>query len=282
MRRVVIILLLAIVWYAIWDGNLSFCRETDEIGQKPKLDVPYEPTSYGIARAMISMAKVTSQDVVYDLGCGDGRIVILAAKEQKARGVGVDIDPVRIKESIENAKAAGVSDLVRFIEQDLFATDVSEATVVMLYLWPEVNLKLRPKLMQVLKPGTRIVSHSHTMGIWNADATSRVEGHSIYLFVVPANVTGTWVWTGLSKNPTRLQFVQKFQEVQGLLPGQEKEPFLNCTLNGTAIRCSAASFLFEGHVSGDTIKGKIKDSVSRQVRAARATRDFSTMVSIAE
>jgi len=290
MRRVVTILLLAIVWYATWHGNLSFCIDTDETGQKPKLDVPYEPTSYGIAQAMLSMAKVTSKDLVYDLGCGDGRIVIMAAKERKARGVGVDIDPARIKESIENAKAAGVSNLVRFMEQDLFATDMTPATVVMLYLWPEVNLKLRPKLLQDLKPGTRIVSHSHTMGVWKADATQRVEGHSIYLFTVPSNVTGDWLWTGLEKSPTRLSIIQKFQEAQGMIPGKENEPLLKCTLNGTALRCSGEkmengkvrSFLFEGQVSGDTIKGKVKYGARGTSINVRATRDPSTKVSIAE
>jgi SAM-dependent methyltransferase len=282
MRRAVAILLLGIVWYAIWNGNTVFCKETEETDQNPKLDVPYEPTSYGITKAMLSMAKVTSKDLVYDLGCGDGRIVIMAAKEQKARGVGVDIDPVRIKESIENAKAAGVTNLVRFIVQDLFITDVSPATVVMLYLWPEVNLKLRPRLLQDLKPGTRIVSHSHTMGTWKADVIQRVEGHNLYLFVVPANVTGTWVWTGLSKDPTRLQFTQKFQKAHGMMPGEENEPFLKCTLNGTAIRCSAESLLFEGQITGNLIKGKVRDSVSAPTRLVKATRDPSTRVSIAE
>jgi len=290
MRRVITILLLATAWYAAWYGNLSFCKDTEEIEQKPKLDVPYEPTSYGIAEAMLSMAEVTSKDLVYDLGCGDGRIVIMAAKERKARGVGVDIDPERIKESRENAKAAGVSNLVRFIEQDLFTTDVSRASVMMLYLWPEVNLKLRPRLLQDLKPGTRIVSHSHTMGTWKADATRRVENHNLYLFVVPANVTGTWLWTGLDKDPSRLRFTQSFQEAQGMLSGEGKETFLKCTLKGTAIGCSGekmendkmGSFLFEGRVSGDIIKGKIKHSARGPARTVKATRDASTMVSIAE
>jgi SAM-dependent methyltransferase len=290
MRKVITILLLATVWYAAWHGNFSFCKDAEEIDQKPKLDVPYEPTSYGIAEAMLSMAKVTSKDLVYDLGCGDGRIVIMAAKERKARGIGVDIDPERIKEGRENAKAAGVRNLVRFIEQDLFTTDVSRATVMMLYLWPEVNLKLRPKLLQDLKPGTRIVSHSHTMGAWKADATRTVENHKLYLFVVPANVTGTWLWTGLNKHPTRLNFTQSFQEARGMLSGEEKELFLKCTLKGTAISCSGkkmendkmGSLLFEGHVSGDSIKGKIKHRARSPARIVKATRDTSTMVSIAE
>ncbi len=161
---------------------------------------------------------------------------------------------------------------------------------MMLYLWPEVNLKLRPKLLQGLKPGARIVSHSHTMGAWKADATLRVEGHSIYLFTVPSNVTGDWLWTGLEKSPTRLSIIQKFQEAQGMIPGKENEPLLKCTLNGTALRCSGEkmqngkirSFLFEGQVSGDTIKGKVKYGARGTSRGVRATRDPSTKVSIAE
>ena len=290
MRRTVTILVLVIVLSAPWWGNLSHCQNNKETEQKLKLDVPYEPTSYGIAKTMLSMANVTSKDLVYDLGCGDGRIVIMAAKDRKARGVGVDIDPVRVKESLENAKAAGVSDLVQFIEQDLFVTDVTQATVMMLYLWPEVNLRLRPKLLRELKPGARIVSHTHTMGTWKADATRTVEKHNLYLFIVPANVTGTWRWTGLEGNPTLLLFTQRFQEAQGTLPGQGNEPFLNCSLQGNAIHCSTGAMakgekeplLFEGRISGDVIEGKVKDIGSGLSRTARAKRDASTMISIAE
>jgi ribosomal protein L11 methylase PrmA len=126
-------------------------------------DVPYEPSEYDVVEKMLKLGKVTRNDIVYDLGCGDGRIVITAVKEYGARGVGVDIDPVRIAESKENAKKAGVTDRIRFIEQNLFSADIHEATAVMLFLWPEVNLKLRPKLFRELQPGVRIVSHEHTM-----------------------------------------------------------------------------------------------------------------------
>jgi SAM-dependent methyltransferase len=148
-------------------------------------DVWWEPSSEAVVTAMLKLAKVTSKDVVYDLGCGDGRIVIAAARDFGARGVGIDIDPKRIEESIENAKKAGVTDRVKFIEDDLFESDIHEATVVTLFLWPSLNLKLRPKLLKELKPGTRVVSHIHDMGEWAPDAQQVVNGARIYLWVIP-------------------------------------------------------------------------------------------------
>jgi ribosomal protein L11 methylase PrmA len=135
---------------------------------------------------MLKLAKVTKNDVVYDLGCGDGRIVIAAAKQFGARGVGIDIDPKRIEESNTNAEKAGVTKLVRFIEADLFEADIHEATVVTLFLWPSVNLKLRPMLLQSLKPGTRVVSHSHDMGEWAPQERRDVNGARLYLWTIPA------------------------------------------------------------------------------------------------
>ncbi|MCS7314338.1 MAG: class I SAM-dependent methyltransferase [Bryobacterales bacterium] len=156
--------------------------------QKPPLrppDVRYEPSPPEVVRAMLELAEVTPRDVVYDLGCGDGRIVIAAAKEFGARGVGIDIDPARIAESEQNARRAGVSGRVRFRNEDLFEADIREATVVTLYLWPWVNLKLRPKLLRELKPGTRVVSHCHDMGDWRPERQIEVNGHRIYLWRIP-------------------------------------------------------------------------------------------------
>ncbi len=150
-------------------------------------DVRYEPSSPAQTMAMLRLAKVTRRDVVYDLGCGDGRVVIAAAKHFGARGVGIDIDPERIKESKENARKAGVSRRVEFRNEDLFEADIREATVVTLYLWPWINLKLRPKLLSELKPGTRVVSHFHDMGDWPPEKEIEVEGHRIYLWTIPAS-----------------------------------------------------------------------------------------------
>ncbi len=152
-------------------------------------DVPYQPTNMEVVEAMMRLARVNAGDIVYDLGCGDGRIVIAAARERGARGVCVDIDPTRIAQARENARAAGVADRIRFLAQDLFQTDIGEATVVMLFLWPEVNLRLRPKLLRELKPGARVVSHMHQMGDWRPERSVRIKAtdreRSIYLWTIP-------------------------------------------------------------------------------------------------
>ena len=149
-------------------------------------DVPYVPTPTEVVEEMLRVANVGKNDVIYDLGSGDGRIVITAAQKYGARGVGIDINPVRIGEARENALKAGVTDRVKFLQQDLFETDIREATVVTLYLLPSVNLKLRPKLLRDLKPGTRIVSHAFDMGDWKPEKTIDVNGRTIYYWTVPA------------------------------------------------------------------------------------------------
>ena len=148
-------------------------------------DVFYVPTPPAVVDAMLKMANVTSTDVVYDLGCGDGRIPIAAAQKYGARGIGIDIDPLRVAEAIENAKLAGVTDKVTFLNQDLFTSDFKDATVVTLYLLPSLNEKLRPKLQAELKPGTRIVSHAFDMGrLWPAERRQEVDGKTIYFWTI--------------------------------------------------------------------------------------------------
>jgi SAM-dependent methyltransferase len=151
-------------------------------------DVAYEPTPMEVVHAMLRLAKVNAGDVVYDLGCGDGRIVITAAREFGARGVCVDIDPARIAESRENARQAHVIDRIRFLNEDLFATDLGDATVVTLFLSSELNLAVRPKLQRELKRGTRVVSHWHHMGDWRPQQTLRVQGDGrespVYLWTI--------------------------------------------------------------------------------------------------
>jgi SAM-dependent methyltransferase len=147
-------------------------------------DVPYVPTPHDVVEQMLKLAGVKKTDVVYDLGCGDGRIVIMAAQKFGARGVGIDIDPERIAEAKQNAEQAGVTDRVKFIQQNLFDADIREATVVTLYLLPSVNLRLRPKLLEQLKPGARVVSHSFDMGDWKPDKEIEYNGRKLYLWVI--------------------------------------------------------------------------------------------------
>jgi SAM-dependent methyltransferase len=158
-------------------------------------DVPYVPTTPEAVQKMLELARVTKGDIVYDLGCGDGRIVVAAAKQFGARGVGIDIDPIRIREANENAKKAGVENLVRFEERDLFKADIHEATVVTLFLLPDVNLRLRPKLLQELRPGTRAVSNTFEMHDWKPEKTATLGesrddfalSRKFYLWIVPAH-----------------------------------------------------------------------------------------------
>jgi len=153
-------------------------------------DVVYVPTPAEAVDAMLKVAKVGKEDVVYDLGSGDGRIPIMAVqKYNAARAVGIDINPDRIKEAEANHKAAGVGDRVRFLNEDLFQADISEATVVTLYLLPSLNLKLLPKLLSELKPGTRIVSHAFDMGSWKPQQTLNAGGSTIYFWTIPAKGT---------------------------------------------------------------------------------------------
>jgi precorrin-6B methylase 2 len=162
---------------------------------KRQFDVPYVPTTADAVQAMLKLADVKNTDIVYDLDCGDGRIVIAAGKTYGAHGVGIDIDPDRIREANENAKKAGVENLVRFEENDLFQANFREATVVTLFLLRSINLKLRPKLLQDLKPGTRVVSNTFDMGDWRPEKEKSLPGadddeaaylsHKFFLWTIP-------------------------------------------------------------------------------------------------
>jgi SAM-dependent methyltransferase len=242
--------------------------------QSRKPDVVYVPTPHHVVDEMLRIADVTKDDVVYDLGGGDGRVVIAAAKNYGARGVGVDIDPQRIEESRANARRDGVAERVTFLQQDLFATDIREATVVSLYLLAKLNLQLRPKLLSDLRPGTRVVSHAFGMEDWHPDKELRVPGspsaHHVYYWVIPADVAGTWHWsvpapTGEQRYTLRLQ--QRFQKVDGTLSTEGEEvPVANVTLVGEQLSFSAATMVpgrqakmsFDGRVSGETMQGRME------------------------
>ncbi|HEU0290273.1 MAG TPA: methyltransferase domain-containing protein [Burkholderiales bacterium] len=181
-----------ILWAVIAACSIAGTGCAQQLAGAPVLNSPnvrYEPTPMDVVQVMLRLAKLSPGDAVFDLGCGDGRIVIAAARQFKARGVCVDIDPQRIAESRENARLAGVADRILFLNQDLFATDTGDATAVMLFLSPDFNRALRPKLLRELKPGARIVSHWHDMGDWKPQETVRIDSGGyervVYLWIVP-------------------------------------------------------------------------------------------------
>ena len=234
--------------------------------EKIKLDVHYEPSSEDVVQIMLDMAEVGEKDLVYDLGCGDGRIVIAAAQQRGARGIGVDLDPERIKESLANARRAGITDRVQFFQENLFQTEIGRATVVMLYLYPDVNLKLRPKLFRELKPSTRVVSHSHDMETWEPDQTRTASnGHKIYFWVMPANVSGTWEWTlPGEKDRYALTISQQFQKVSASLQlGSAAVPVKELQVRGDRFQFTVERLIqgkkqtlhFAGRVRGHLMEG---------------------------
>ena len=220
----------------------------------------YVPTPQSIVDKMLEVAKVTKDDYVFDLGSGDGRIPITAAKRYGARGFGVDINPKLIAEAQNNAKVAGVSDRVEFRRQDLFETSVHEATVVGLYLFVWANVKLMPRLLSELRPGSRIVAHDFPVGDdWKPDVEEELENRTVYLWYVPAQVAGTWTIEG-GPQPLTVRLQQKFQVIHGTatLNGRSV-PLENASLRGDAIAFTVAGdggkpMRFVGRVNGNTIK----------------------------
>lgn len=179
------------------------------------LDVPFVPSDENVIEAMLNLGNVGSKDLLYDLGSGDGRILITAAQDRGTRGIGIELDPMRIADAMEDAGHARVEHLVNFVEEDIFTADFSAATVITLYLLDSVNEQLRPRLLEELKPGTRIISHAFDMGDWKADEQLRLGGISLYKWIVPAQVAGTWKWDGLDGLRLQVELKQKYQRVSG-------------------------------------------------------------------
>ncbi len=283
--------------------------------QQKEPEVPYVSTPDEVVAEMLRIANVGKDDVVYDLGCGDGRIVITAAKMYGCRGVGIDINPERIKESRENAIKARVSDKVQFIQMDLFEADIREASVVTLYLLSGVNIRLRPKLFRELSPGSRVVSHEFGMGKWEPDATSSVKAenyrdpylfnyweeefagywrtHKVYLWIIPGNVNGTWklkIQNIAGNEEFTLRFDQEFQRLRGqAVEGVSSIPvfikgvkmrgnMLLFTLEGK-LKGSTESMRFEGIIQGNSMQGtmEIEGSSRREKIKWTAKRDLSTL-----
>ena len=243
------------------------------VGQ-PGKDVIWVPTPESLVEAMLDAAKVTPADFVMDLGSGDGRIVIAAAK-RGAKAMGIEYNPDMVELSKRKAAEAGVSDKASFVNADIFESDYSKASVITMYLLPNLNIKLRPALLN-LKPGTRLVSHAFTMGEWEADQTISKEGRTAYLWIVPAKVDGLWTWEEKSE-PARLQLTQNFQKIEGTLTINGKSgPILNAQLRGDLINFSWGEQNYSGHIEPDGIQGeaesqngKIKWSAARILQAEK-------------
>ena len=240
-------------------------------------EAPYVPTPQIVVDKMLEMGKVQSSDFVMDLGSGDGRIVITAAKKHGARGMGVEIDPKLVEIAKDNAWREGVRSRVEFHQRDLYRTDLRQATVVTLYLLPEVNLRLRPKLLAELRPGSRVVSHDYDLGEWGPDDSALLQvpgktaggagSSSIMLWVIPANVIGTWelkLVNGDSVTTSRMELDQTYQYFSGSLKSSGKPDAVEeGHLDGTHIAFSVKSrdgtqYSFTGEVEGRYMDGEVE------------------------
>ena len=229
-------------------------------------DVPYVPTPQVVVEEMLRIAQVRPDDYVIDLGCGDGRIPVTAASHFGARALGVDIDPGRIAESHANARAAGVTARVEFVNGNLFDLDLSRASVVTMYLLPDINLKLRPKLLATLKPGTRVVSHAFPMGDWKPDRLVMVQ-RNIYYWTVPAQVAGRWKLEadlpGVGMRSYELEVRQKYQEIEPFAKTEQRnyavwEPRLEGAAISFVIVDGDLAHRYEGQVNGKTMQGLVR------------------------
>ena len=242
------------------------------VGQDGK-DVIWVPTGDELVTKMLETAKVTAEDIVYDLGAGDGKIPIAAASNYGARSVGIEYNADMAELARRNAARAGVSDKVKIIHGDIFKENFTEATVVTLYLLPDLNLKLRPTLLK-MKPGTRIVSHAFSMGDWEADQKIETRAAHAYYWMVPANVAGTWVLDGV--NPTQqvtLQLSQRFQRVGGnIVIGKTTQPLLGAQLEGDKFTFRYLDSNNTLHTGVVTVNG---NSMSGEVSGDTLFRKFS-------
>jgi Methyltransferase domain len=237
-----------------------------QVGQSGK-DVIWVPTPDDVVERMLTMAQVTPNDNVWDLGAGDGKIAIMAAKKFGARATGVEYNPDMVKHANANAQAAGVAGSGKgqatIRHGDIFATDFSSATVITLYLLPALNMKLRPTILS-MRPGTRVVSHSFSMEDWEADEISQLDGRRAYFWMVPANVMGTWSME-LGSQKTDMALEQKFQHITGTLSlGAIHAGLRDARLRGTAISFSYVDPQglrrdFSGRVSGNRMEGTFRD-----------------------
>jgi hypothetical protein len=236
-----------------------------QVGQAGK-DVVWVPTPEALVEQMLRMARVTSKDFVMDLGSGDGRTVIMANQKFGARAMGIEYNPDMVELSKRNAEKAGVGDKVQFIKADLFETDFSKATVITMYLLPGINMKLRPKILD-MRPGTRVVSHAFNMEDWEPDQTATVEGRDAFLWIVPAKVQGNWTLTvpsGSGEETWQVAFKQTFQKLNGTARvGDKSFELADARVRGSEIRftftdANGMKREFAGRAQGDRLEGTTK------------------------
>ncbi len=245
------------------------------VGQ-PGKDVVWVPTPDELVQRMLAMAKVTPKDIVYDLGAGDGKIAIAAAK-LGASAVGIEYNPDLVKLAQCYVEAEGLAGKVKIIHGDIFKEDFSKATVVTMYLLPELNLRLRPTILN-MRPGTRVTSHQFTMGDWEADETAEIDYRTAYLWIVPAKVEGQWTF----RDPGSLQFTvaltQKYQKVSGdVTVGGKKQPLVGATLRGDEIRFAfnddkGVTRTLTGTIRGNEINGTLRAAGGGEVRVSGTRR----------
>jgi len=256
--------------------SLAARAQTSVFPPPVKLDVPYVPTPQEIVDRMLEIAKVTRDDFVMDLGCGDGRMLVTAASKYGARGFGVDINPVRIEEANANAKKAGVADKVQFEIKDLFKTPIEQASVLTMYLLPSVMLTLRPRILADMKAGSRIVSHDFHFDDWEPDLQETNSDHDIFHWIVPARAEGLWT-LNVGGEKYSLMLRQKFQKVEGRISaGKSVGLIREGRLAGEKIRFNAVFedgrvLVFNGQVSDNNL---IADKMNppQVVREWNATR----------
>ena len=236
-----------------------------------RLDVPYVPTPHSVVRRMLEMADVQPDDDLVDLGSGDGRIVIAAVRDRGVkRALGIDLDPVRVREARANARIAGVEEQVTFEEGDLFEKDFSDATVLTMFLLPGVNMRLLPVIQSTMAPGTRVVSHAFDMGDWEPEQREMVEGNYVMLWIVPAQVAGDWRLTNADGTGVTLTLYQTHQKIHGSAMESGRVFTLEETLlRGDQIRFSFDGVEYAGRIDGDTMTAWGDDQAAKNWHARR-------------
>jgi len=248
-------------------ASVAHAQQSDfkpHVGQQGK-DVVWVPTPDEVVERMLTMAQTKPEDYVIDLGAGDGKIAIAAAKKFGARSMGVEYNPEMVAFAQKNAKAAGVTDKAQIVHGDIFATDFTQATVLTMYLLPSLNMKLRPQIL-ALRPGTRVVTHAFNMEDWEPDESTDVDGRRVYLWIVPANIAGRWSLelSGSSSDKLSLNFDQKFQRIEGVaylgsvLAGLREPRLSGFRISFAYVDGKGVRREFSGRVTGATMEGSFR------------------------